>query len=334
MRFIYLVFLGLLISCAHKPNIKELKKLQKASLIHKASYWKDFEKTPIEERIFPVDKIMLEYLNRANIIDGFEPAVKGVELSFIEKAYFKKVINTLPPNIKRFVANNLKGVFIVDDLGSSGLTDGISYDKDGSFMIYDRKVFQKKANDWCTWKEHSVFKEGAIELKCVIREEKENNEFSAFQFIFIHELGHVVNRGFREYLPFWEDKVPESLKTYPFATISWEIGNKKYVRKKYENEFKEIFFYRPEKGRQDNGNIQNIYNKLSKTRFPSLYSVINPFDDFAESFVIYYHTKILGKDYKIITNEGNREFIFRTCIQTNKCPNKIKLMKKLFESKL
>ena len=119
-----------------------------------------------------------------------------------ERAYLKKIIADLPPNIRTFVDSKLKGVFVVDNLGSSALTDGIFSEKETSFMAFDRKVFNKKANDWCTWKEHSVFQSGETKLECIIREESDNTYMAAFQFIFMHELAHVINRGFKEYLPF------------------------------------------------------------------------------------------------------------------------------------
>lgn len=331
---IFLGFLFLLSGCSHQYQIKKWREQQKKSVIHKQDYWRPYTGTPLEDRMFPADKDLIEYLNRANKIDGYPPEVKPVVLSQKEKRFFKKIINDLPKRLRSFVDRHLKGVFIVDDLGGSGLTDGIFSEKETSFIVFDRKVFNKKANDWCTWKEHSVFKKGDTKLECVIRKGKENNEMGAFQFIFMHELAHVINRGFKEYLPFWEDDVPESFEKYPYLKISWAYNDKKMVRKNYEEDFKKIWFYGPEDTRKENQIILSTYEKLKKTRFPSLYGVINAFDDFAEAFVIYHHTQILKKPYEIRVTHKGKTHKFKSCIQENRCPKKAKLVRALFKSKL
>lgn len=201
--FVLSTFTLLFSGCSHQSRLEKLKQRKKNSPVHQLSYWKPYAGEALEDRIFEADQVLVDYLNLANEIDGYPQNTKATPLSDKERAFFRKIIGELPKNLKTFVDKHVKGVFVVEELGGSGLTDGILSQKQSSFMVFDRKVFNKKANEWCTWKEHTVFKRGPTKLKCLIRKGKDNNEMGAFQFIFMHELAHVINRGFKEYLPFW-----------------------------------------------------------------------------------------------------------------------------------
>lgn len=155
----------------------------------------------------------------------------------------------------------------------------------------------------------------------------------------MHELAHVINRGFKGYLPFWEDKIPETLSEYPFLQISWKLKkeeskDRKLERKKYEKSFKDVWFYAPVEKRLKNEVILETYQKLQKTKLPSLYGVINTWDDFAEAFAIYHHLKILKKPYRIEVTKDKKKYTFKSCIETGRCPKKTKLIKELFREKL
>lgn len=98
----------------------------------------------LEERIFPADEKLIEYLNRANKIDNYPPTVKSVTLTDREREYFKKIISDLPANLQSFIDRHLKGVFIVDDLGGSGLIDGIFSEKETSSSSLIAKCLTRK----------------------------------------------------------------------------------------------------------------------------------------------------------------------------------------------
>lgn len=105
------------------------------------------------------------------------------------------------------------------------------------------------------------------------------------------------------------------------------------IRKQYQEEFKKVRFYGAKETRLENDDILSHYQKLKKTTFPSLYGVINAFDDFAESFVIYHHTQILKKPYEIHVMKDGKTHKFKSCLQDNRCPKKFKLMRDLFYKK-
>ncbi len=340
----FLIVLCSLLSCSSgvkdhsglsKEKIEELKKIQRKHVIHKKEFWAKYLGEKVEDRLFSASPEMVEYLVRDNKIWGIPTQPKAYPLSVDEREIFKQVIREFSSSMKKMMEKNLLGVFIVEGLGSSALTDGIRAFPKKSFMVFDRKVFQKKANEWCSWKENTPFKEGPYKISCRIRNENENNIKGAFQYIFTHELAHVYNSQDRVLLPFWDDDLAK-VKTgdYPFLRISWKNGDKRFERKEYDKDYKDIFYYGADKTKVSNELSLPLYQKLKGGGFPSLYGVTNPWDDFAEGFVVYYHTKVLKKPFSITVSDSNssKRLVYKSCLQTGSCPKKEKVFKRIFSN--
>ena len=61
-----------------------------------------------------------------------------------------------------------------------------------------------------------------------------------------------------------------------------------------------------------------------------MYGVTNVFDDFAETFAIYVHTRLLGKPYKVELFENDlSRFTYTSCVVANTCPQKVKLLESI-----
>lgn len=316
-----------------KKEVEDLKEIQRNSVIHKKGFWKKYLKRPPKERIYEAPSELVNYLTRDNKIWGYAAIPKAYNLGNLEREIFKEVIEEFPKGLREMMKDNMVAVFVVEGLGSSALTDGIRAFPKKSFMVFDRKVFQKRANDWCTWKENTPFKGSDVSLKCTIRSPKENGIKEAFQYIFAHELAHVFNRQNKDLLPFWDDNLSEvEFDRYPYLKISWIKGKDYFSRKQFEEEFKDIRYYSNKTAQIDSSKAIGLYKKLSKSKIPSLYGVTNVWDDFAEGFVIYYHTKILKRPFFIKLKSTNESFIFKSCLQTNKCKKKEGIFKKIFSN--
>lgn len=340
---LFLIFLLLLVGCSSfkkssdggpsKEEIEKLKELQRQSLIHKEEFWKEYRNTSTEKRLFNAPSELIEYLVRDNKVWGFSATPKAYSIGSFEKEIFKEVIKSFPLKLRKMMKENMVAVFVVEDLGSSALTDGIRAFPKKSFMVFDRKVFQKKANEWCTWKENTPFKGEGASIKCHIRRESENNIKGAFQYIFAHELAHVFNRQDKSLLPFWDDEITDiKIDKYPFLNLSWSKGKDAFIRKLYEDEYKAVRYYSDQNMRLDYSRALPLYKRLSKSQFPSLYGVTNVWDDFAEGFVIYYHTQVLKKPFSITIKDGTKEFIFKSCLQNGGCQKKKEIFKKIFQN--
>ena len=110
------------------------------------------------------------------------------------------------------------------------------------------------------------------------------------------------------------------------------ISLRAFLRKEFESDFKSVRYYIGDDQKIDATNKLALYRSLAKSRFPSLYGVTNVWDDFAEGFVIYYHTKILKKPFSIELNSSRESLIFKSCLQTNKCKGKEAIFKKIFSN--
>ncbi|TNF27506.1 MAG: hypothetical protein EP319_11305 [Deltaproteobacteria bacterium] len=334
MRIILLCLL--FSSCAYfkDQQKKSLKRKIKASPIQKLSYWDKYRHLPLEERIMPASKEMVELLLLQNELDGFPEIPKMHELTDEQREIIKAVVSHIPAKLKAEISKRLVGIMIVKDLGGTGLTDVVFEDKSKGYIVFDALIFSKKANEWCTWKESSPFKEGTYKLKCTLADDDQNTVEQAFEYILMHEIAHILNLN-NPMLPFWikEDmKKSKKIEEYPYLKQSWDFEKETYVHKtrtKYKSLLK-VPYYRPDIA-LENEKMITAYQELGKTDFPSLYGVINPWDDFAESFVTYYHAIYHKRPWKIeIQREGKTVNVFTSCIQETRCFKKKKIIEDLY----
>ncbi|HEX7925992.1 MAG TPA: hypothetical protein VF678_00275, partial [bacterium] len=86
-----------------------------------------------------------------------------------------------------------------------------------------------------------------------------------------------------------------------------------------------VKFYRFDKAPTPLSDAETIYRALNQTNFVSLYGVTNLFDDFAEAFAIYVHTKMERRPYRVEVFEGDTARItYTTCIVAGTCTDKVK----------
>jgi len=284
----------------------------------------------------PASKEMVKLLKLQNELFDFPETPKIHNLSEEEKTIIKNVISRIPTKLKDEISKRLVGIMIVDQLGGTGLTDAVFEDKTKGYIVFDKLIFSKKANDWCTWKESSPFKKGKYELKCTIANGTKNNKELAFEYILMHEVAHILNLE-NPQIPFWimdEENKHKPIEEYPYLRLSWNKKGKHY-NQKTEKKLKSLVrvpYYKPNIA-MPNEMMTKVYGELKKTDFPSLYGVINPWDDFAESFVTYYHSVYHNRPWKIeILREGKTVQVFTPCIKDTRCWKKRKIIEDLYFS--
>jgi hypothetical protein len=77
-----------------------------------------------------------------------------------------------------------------------------------------------------------------------------------------------------------------------------------------------------------------VYRALGETNWPSLYGSIDPYEDFAETFAIYLHTRLLHRPFRVDVYLGPQRIAgFRSCLDTGRCPEKLDLMERLLYPK-
>ena len=82
-------------------------------------------------------------------------------------------------------------------------------------------------------------------------------------------------------------------------------------------------FYNFEKAPFPVARAGEVYADLAKTDFPSLYGAMNLYDDFAETFVIYIHTRLLKKPYRVeVLRDGQWATAYHSCLTEATCDGK------------
>ena len=304
-------------------------------------YWERFFDKAIGERIFIAPKEVLEYIELDNRKNGYpnRPAAASLSAAFLSD--IKNAVNEIPDSVKGLSEDKFAGIFLVNDLGGTGFSESILDEKGNpvaGFIILDAGVLENRtANQWATWKESTPFKaDPSIEINATIETKENDNRKNAIQYIFLHELGHVISIN-ENYHPFWLTR-PENLRKtrkYPFFHESWQYDDRKYrFITRFDSSIfpqrKNLVYYFGAK--LDASQMLNTYTSLENTNFVTLYAATNPYDDWAESFVTYVHAVIMKKPFEIsIKENGKTEKSFELCWGTPRCAKKESILFRLFE---
>ena len=315
--------------------------LLKASQSHPArtaAFWKATLARPIDERIGPAPRGVVEYLHIDNLLNGFPEKPRSSQLSAEFMADVRGAVADLPPAVRRVFDGTFAGVWFVDDLGGTGYTDMFRDERDrpvGGFVVLDAAVLGKfTANAWATWKENTPFKpQDGWKLDARIEGASGDTRRGAIRYILLHELGHVLSIN-RDVHPRWDmapKDVPPSAR-FPFFDLSWTIDRKESrYASKYDGAFparRLVVYYLGAKLAASD--MPAAYASLRKTNFPTLYAATSPGDDFAESFVSYVHTVLMKRPWEItLRYNGKVVKAYRTCWDEARCAAKRRILEDL-----
>ena len=301
----------------------------------KSTFWKDAFDRPLEQRIGLPPPELLRYVQLDNIAQQFPNKPREPTLSEDFMRDVRAAVAELPAAVKSLLLRKLVGIYLVEDLGGTGLTDTIWDDERkpvAAFVILDASVLAKQlANSWATWKENSVFKhDSQWRLVAEIELPDQNNRKNAIQYIILHELGHVLSVGSNVH-PSWNIPPNEILpaSNYPFYRLSW-IPSRKENRhlSLFDATFPErrdIVYYFGARFTADQAPC--LYKRLIGTNFVTLYGATNPGDDFAESFVTYVHTVIMKKPFSIKIYKNDELLVsLASCWNELRCASKRKIL--------
>ncbi len=205
----------------------------------------------------------------------------------------------LPPLTQKVLKERLIGIYFINNLLGSGLTDFV-WDKNRKIyviMFFNSRVFGKNISDWLTYKENTCFRNDNGNFKVVI---DCGTNLNGFNYILIHESTHCVDYV-NSVTPFVEPDLMSLKKTNRsgFTDNIW----RDYYHPVKEFDFiyrKDITFYGINKGpRIDISNVMDVYSELMNSPFPSLYASQTWAEDFAETVTFYHLTCILKQPYKI-----------------------------------
>ena len=329
--------------CVSAPSCKE--DIKEKSLKHKVrtiQYWGSaWQKQPLSERLAKAPDDLIEKLILDNQLEGFREIPVPAELPPEFSAAIKQVEDSLPMSVMMLAKNKIIGIFAVKNLGGSGYVESVM-DESGmeryTFIVLDRDVLLKrKANDWATWKERSIFKPGTAEqvkLDVTIESLENNNAQSAIVYIMLHEIGHSLGMVSSAHSS-WTKK---EIMIGPFSKLSWYKSDHE-IKSVFDEVFPERKSIKPyafDYSALTENQITRIYETLNtRTNYPTIHAGADLWEDFAESFVTYIHVVRENKPYEIrISRAGMPDIIYASCWKNPRCDDKRAFMEQWFADPL
>lgn len=215
------LFLALFTSCISRTAF--LKERWDKNPCVNISYWgKDWKKVPFQKRVQQAPAELIEKIRIENELHGFQerPSPVAPPLEFFEA--MDSIEASMPENLKALLRESFIGLFAVKSLGGTGyadvVCDGAGNENYGLIVLDAEALMGKKANEWATWKENSIFRpssHGRVKLKAIIEEEENNTAANAVRFILLHEMGHalgVLTRAHASWIERWF-KNPDHLQS-------------------------------------------------------------------------------------------------------------------------
>jgi hypothetical protein len=315
-----------------KALFNELKQHDARSV----STWSGFIGKGIKDRILPAPDIIIDYLIKDNKFQGYNERPKKPEM---DPEFFSDIVRAiveLPKSVRNHIHEHVVAVFLVEELGGTAygeLLRDFDNNKMG-FIVLDVGSLNRKANEWASWKENSPFAAKGISIiEAEIEQKNNDNRMAAIQYIFLHEVGHLVGVAKWAHPNWFMGGHPQK---WPFTKLSWltlESGLK--GKSKFDETFtnrSKIKFYSFKDAQLTSKEIDGTYGQLLKTDFVSLCAATNMYDDFAETYAMYVHVVLQDRPWKIrIIKEGKtlREII--NPILDKRCEIKKRYLDRMFK---
>jgi hypothetical protein len=339
---VFLTVLGLMLAaCA--PNKAVLREQADRHRTRSIGYWGlEWQKKPFAERIAKAPADLTEKIGIENRLYDFAERPVAAETAPEFAAALQKIDALLPERVQKLAEERIIGLFLVRDLGGTGYTEAI-LDEAGkekfAVIVLDREVLLKRtANDWAAWREGSFFRpvpDGKSDLKLRIEEDQNDSVESAIVYILLHEIGHALGMAGGVH-PSWNGDAVVS-DAYPFTQLSWRMKGDQ-VESLFEEAFPErktLKVYAFGGASVGADQAADIYRKLTRTDFPTLYSAASLWEDFAESFANYLHCVRERRPYEIrIPGAGMQDAVFSSCWNEERCAAKRTFLERWLEGPL
>lgn len=314
------------------PSLNELQQHGARS----RSTWPDLLRKDARERVQPAPDIVIDYLRKDNELNGYRERPRRAE---VDPSFMKDIhaaIDELPSMVKRHIEEHVVGVFLVHELGTTGYAELLNnFDENKlGFIVFDVDFLQKKANEWISWRENSPFRrEGLYAIAAEIESVQNDSRKAAVQYILLHEVGHLVGVAKGAH-PNWF--VGGDPKGWPFGGFSWLTHKAVFTgESKYDGFFPtrtEVKYYAFENASLSSKAIREIYEKLSRTDFVSLYAATNMYDDFAETYAMYVHVRLQNRPWVLrVLREGKTVLEIGERILETRVSKKTEYMNGLFK---
>lgn len=270
----------------------------------------------------------LKYIRSDNIASGIDSVPIAPSDCVMVNAKLGSNLNALSHYLKLIPSSVPLFFMVVHDLGSLGSTQ-LLYDRDdirGAVVFLDESLFNPNVHPLES-REKSAFNKQCDSMRIFLS--GEGSDFEV-KYIILHELGHVLAAFNSDLFSHADD--PEDIFGNKFVTLSWTGYQNGFFQSKFDKNFNErlhLKFY------SKNGSFEcssELYKRLAKTSFPTLYSSLNPYEDFAESFALYILEYELGMSYDLKLLSENESFALSSCYARKNCEQKKDFFKTFLHS--
>ncbi|MEO6286689.1 MAG: hypothetical protein ABIN80_25100 [Dyadobacter sp.] len=216
----------------------------------------------------------------------------------------KKVSNAfalLPPLHQRILKQHLQSISFMDNMPNTALTSPV--DTGGATKMFNitfrASLLDENISQWATWKEKTCYKQEADSNYNV---RVEGGEMNAMIYVLMHEATHIVDLV-TEITPHTAEANAVVGPT-TFTKDIWRLSN--IPADPYIDSLLEQTRFRS--GKQVPISLApEIYAKLAKTPFPSLYGMAAWSEDIAELATIYHLTSKLSQPFYIVVTKDHVE---------------------------
>jgi hypothetical protein len=222
-------------------------------------------------------------------------------LTTTEKEKVRNAFAHLTPLHQRILKQHLQSISFMDNMPNTALTSPV--DTGGATKMFNitfrASLLDENISQWATWKENTCFTPAADSSYKV---RIEGGSMDAIIYVLLHEATHIVD-VVTGVTPHPKEAIAVMEPT-PFTKDIWRLMNK--PAEPYIDSLLEQTRFRSGKPMPVNL-APDIYNKLSKTPFPSLYAMASWSEDIAELATIYHLTTKLKQPFYIVATKNNVE---------------------------
>ncbi|GAA4332325.1 hypothetical protein GCM10023144_22140 [Pigmentiphaga soli] len=275
--------------------------------------WEQMLARPLLQRLAPAPDELVGFVARYNAATGSTARPQAAAAADDLLADVRAAMESLPPAVKRHLEPRLLGVFFMNGVGGSAITDLVAYangDLLGAVVAIDTDVFScRRANEWASWRENTAFApEPGARLEVRIARDGEDDRRAALRYVLLHEFGHVLASGSDAMPDWWQERIPATpFGQDSFPPLAWRRMADGAMAPLAGQDFplrEQIGLYSAP--RLVGSQIAQIYRNLDDTVFPTLYAASSVHEDFAESFATYVHAVLLDQPHEVRIHQDGR----------------------------
>lgn len=301
-------FMFLLLSSCQTFNKEKYVKDLLRSPERNLSNYQFSDSSPLLSRVKKAEPFVLEYLQN---MDG-RPDYSVYDPTPKERKMIGEALAQLPPLTKKVMQEKCVGIYFINNLYGSGLSDWLV---DGRGEIYTILVLnpvtlKMNLSEWLTWKENSAFTADSpgsgIGIDC-------GKKYPGLYGILYHESTHAVDyvkniNPFVETATLYYDQIRGKKIVNPTDYIQgvWQYANQPAPSSDFPYRKKVKFYTDKKENLIPVSQAAECYNELTSSPFVSLYGSQSWSEDLAEMVMFYHLVKVMGQPYVITVSNGGQ----------------------------